>query len=91
MSDYWQHEGFGVHYCHPTPVAAFRRDIQISRLIQGVGDEKEMEQEAYALPDLRNTWGCPWVRLFCVHSGTAVPYRECEKCDFAPGALSNQM
>ena len=68
-------------------VAAFRRDIQVSRLIQGVGDEKEMQQEGFALPDLKNTWSCPWIRLFCVHSGTAVPYRECEKCDFDPGAF----
>ena len=71
-------------------VAAFRRDIQISRLIQGVGDEKETQQEAFELPDLRNSWGCPWVRLFCIHTGTSVHYRECEGCDFEPGRIGKK-
>ena len=63
-------------------VAAFRRDIQITRLNQGIGDAKEMQQPGVELRLLKDSWACPWVKLFCVQSGKPVPYRECEDCEF---------
>jgi len=51
MQDYWQHERFGVHYCHPTPygtgwyglliqISESEIDILIQRLLQ-LKDKKD--------------------------------------------------
>ena len=63
-------------------VATFRRDIIISRFNEGVTDAKQVDQSGVGLPELRNSRACPWVKLFCVHSGSPMPFNECKDCDF---------
>ena len=63
-------------------VSAFRRDIQMSRWMQGVGDVKDpagQDELGITAP----SWRCPWVELRCLQSGKPVPRSECQDCDFA--------
>ena len=62
-------------------VAAFRRDIQLSRLTQAVDDVKESRQLDVGLPVV-DGWACPWVKLLCTHSGKPLPFRDCGGCEF---------
>ena len=55
-------------------VSAFRRDILVARITAGVMDSKEAMEVDSDLPRL-DGWKCPWVKLFCVHSGSPTPYR----------------
>ncbi len=63
-------------------VATFRRDIVLSRFHEAVISAKEMQEPEVELPDMRRSWACPWVRLYCTQSGLTVPFRQCTGCDF---------
>ncbi len=63
-------------------VATFRRDIVLSRFHEAVISAKEMQEPEVELPDIRRSWACPWVRLYCTQSGLTVPFRQCTGCDF---------
>lgn len=67
-------------------VTAFRRDIQLARLTQGMGDTKEARELGLDLPR-PDSWACPWIKLLCVRSGKPIPYRDCPSCEF--GASKN--
>jgi len=65
-------------------VVAFRREIRLARINEGMADVMEARD---LLPDNGNRWGlwhqCPWIRLFCIHSGRPLPLgQECENCEF---------
>lgn len=73
-------------------VFAFRREIRLSRMVEGVADTadgRELWLDGPRGPDL---WQhCPWVRLFCICSGRPVPVGEgCDRCEFA-GGLENSI
>jgi hypothetical protein len=62
-------------------VTAFRREIRFARMIDGMPQAGELF--------LDNGHGdeawrhCPWVRLFCLHSGRPIPAgQECGRCEF---------
>ena len=63
-------------------VAALRRDIRITRLIQGMGDVKDMRETAEDLSPM-DSWACPWIKLLCVHSSQPIPFRDCKDCEFS--------
>lgn len=63
-------------------ISAFRRDIQMSRWMQGAGDVKEAGVHV-ELPTVTPSWRCPWIELLCVRSGQPVPRSQCQGCDFA--------
>lgn len=62
-------------------VVAFRRDIRWARLIQGIGDAKEVQWPDAKLT-MPNSWTCPWVKVLCTQSGKPIPFRECRDCEF---------
>lgn len=61
-------------------VAAFRRDIQLANIMEGTQKVLEPNPAACQLPTLEGSV-CPWLRLFCVRSGTPVPAKECTECN----------
>ena len=63
-------------------VAAFRRDIQVARLTQGIGDVKENNERPIEDCPATSGWACPWIKLLCTYSGKPIPSRECESCEF---------
>lgn len=62
-------------------VAAFRREIQLTRLIKGIGDLKEAREDWDDFQEVER-WACPWIRLLCTRSGQPTPYRMCRGCEF---------
>ena len=66
-------------------VATFRREIQQSRLTEATADThdfKEAQQPIAELPGLEHR-ACPWIELFCSHSGKPLPFQECRDCEFS--------
>ncbi|MEE8372470.1 MAG: hypothetical protein V3R87_01865, partial [Dehalococcoidia bacterium] len=66
-------------------VSAFRRDIRVSLMMDGIAD---VLQVGDAPPATGNRWElwqrCPWVRLHCVQSGRPLPVgQECDACEFS--------
>jgi len=59
-------------------VAAFRRDIRMARLREAAGEAREAM--GLAADDKPERWRCPWVRAFCIKSGTPVPVALCTDC-----------
>ncbi len=62
-------------------VAAFRRDIQVATLTQGVAEVEEAVLPETALPTL-DTRTCPWVRPLCTRSGKPIQVNDCADCEF---------
>jgi hypothetical protein len=65
-------------------VSAFRRDIRVARMLDGIGDILGEADEPLDNGSRWELWQrCPWVRLYCVHSGRPVPVgQECATCEF---------
>ena len=70
-------------------VVAFRRDIQLSRLIEGVEAVKALRDFDNDIPQF-DTWACPWVKLLCVQSGKPTPFRECQSCEFRTTVICDE-
>jgi len=62
-------------------VAAFRRDIHMTQLTQGVTEPETEPQSGADLPRLENRV-CPWVRRLCIRSGKPIPFEDCSDCEF---------
>jgi hypothetical protein len=73
-------------------VTAFRREIHASRIMDGFKDVFEIDGD---LPeDGHHRWKqwqqCPWIRLYCIHSGRPVPVGEaCDNCEFSNGGKTS--
>jgi len=68
-------------------VSAFRREIHSARILEGMSDLLEARDTSHNNGSRWELWQqCPWVRLFCVHSGRALPVgQECDTCEFSRG------
>ena len=62
-------------------VAAFRRDILISRFNEGVGDFKVFGESQTELPPIGRS-PCPRVKPLCVRSGKPLAPIDCTVCEF---------
>ena len=70
-------------------VAAFRRDILISRFNEGVGDFKVFGESQTELPPIGRS-PCPWVKPLCVRSGKPLAPIDCTVCEFNHAGYSEQ-
>ena len=66
-------------------VSAFRREIHEARFIEGMADVLEARDTLHNNGSRWELWQqCPWVRLFCIRSGRALPVgQECDTCEFS--------
>jgi hypothetical protein len=62
-------------------VIAFRRDIRLARVTQGIWEARESRDPCEDLSSVER-WTCPWLRVCCIRSGKPITPPGCSECEF---------
>jgi hypothetical protein len=71
-------------------VAAFRRDINRARRVEGLARPGREGDGADDDADQQVRWDCPWITPYCTRSGRPLPVAQCSVCTTGRCAATNQ-